>query len=104
MTVSDTQHYPVKHHIDRLARKEYGLPMPILNSHLCSGQAGFIERQAAETFGALWNYGISLDVPALSPDGIPGSGTWAESGYRSTHREMERSSWHGPCSMDLITI
>lgn len=61
--------YPVKTpNIDRLAAEGVWFthaytPIPVC----CPARQAFLNGRRPETFGALWNYGIALEVPALSP-------------------------------------
>lgn len=78
--------YPVKTpNIDKLAEEGVWFTNAYTPIPICApARQAFLNGRRPETFGALWNYGISLDVPALSPDEY----TWVKDidklGYHSS--------------------
>ncbi|HHU78784.1 MAG TPA: sulfatase-like hydrolase/transferase [Clostridiales bacterium] len=95
-----SKQYPVQTpNIDRLAEEGVWFTNAYTPIPICApARQALLNGRRPETFGALWNYGISLDVPALSPDEYTWVRDMGESGYRSTFiGKWSGHPEHGPC-------
>lgn len=75
--------YPVRTpNLDRLAEEGVWFSNAYTPIPICApARQAFLNGRRPETFGALWNYGITLDIPALSPDEYTWVKDIADSGY-----------------------
>jgi len=71
-------------HIDRLAGESMRFDHAFTHIPLCSpARQSLLTGRRPESFGALWNYGISLPVPALPPESYAWPRELAARGYRN---------------------
>lgn len=77
--------YPVQTpNIDKLAGEGVWFTNAYTPIPICApARQAFLNGRRPETFGALWNYGITLDIPALSPDEYTWVRDIGEIGYQS---------------------
>jgi arylsulfatase A-like enzyme len=78
--------YPVRTpNIDQLAGEGAWFTNAYTPIPICApARQAFLNGRRPETFGALWNYGITLDIPALSSDEYTWVRDIGEMGYRSS--------------------
>lgn len=91
--------YPVNTpNIDKLASEGAWFnnaytPIPVC----CPARQAFLNGRRPETFGALWNYGITLEVPAISPKEYTWVRNLKDKGYKSSFiGKWSGNPVHGP--------
>ena len=78
--------YPVQTpYIDKLAEEGVWFANAYTPIPICApARQAFLNGRRPETFGALWNYGITLDIPALSPVEYTWVRDISEMGYQNS--------------------
>jgi len=91
--------YPVKTpNLDRLASEGAWFTNAYTPIPVCApARQAFLNGRRPETFGALWNYGISLEVPALSPKEYSWVRDLKSEGYRTSFiGKWSGNPYYGP--------
>jgi arylsulfatase A-like enzyme len=91
--------YPVRTpNIDRLAGEGMWFSEAYTHIPICSpARQSFLNGRRPETFGGLWNYGISLPVPSLEPSEYAWPRELKKAGYTSAHLgKFNVHPVHGP--------